>query len=207
MTPAHCTQTRLWLSNIVLSVLVLLLTGCAQSQEHWNGKNISGLMPDLEFSLTDETGNTVTEADSAGQVRLLFFGFTSCPDVCPTTLSNLSKAVRQMPEELQKDVTTFFVSVDPERDTPERLRNYVSFFGERVAGVTGDEPALRKLAKRYRTTFGYEEPDAFGNYEVSHSAAVYVFDGAGNVRLLFRSDLTAEMISKDLTALVREQKS
>ncbi len=207
MTQVHYAQARFWLMNTVLSAFVLFLAGCSQSQEHWNGKNISGLMPDLEFNLTDDTGKAVTEADSNGQVRLLYFGFTSCPDVCPATLSTLSNGIKQMPKELQKNVTTFFISVDPERDTPERISSYVTFFGDRIVGLTGEEPALRKLAKRYRTTFGYEEPDAFGNYEVSHSAAVYVFDGAGSVRLLFRTDLTSRMISEDLTALVREQKS
>ncbi|MDK9556725.1 SCO family protein [Marinobacter sp. M216] len=183
--------------------LVLTLSGCSDS-ETWQGKDISSLMPDLEFALTGSAGEPVTEADSAGQIRLLFFGFTSCPDVCPTTLTALSKAINQMPETLQDRVTTLFVSVDPDRDTPERIASYVDFFGENIIGLTGGEPALRDLTKRYRTTFGYDEPDADGNYQVSHSAAVYVFDGAGNARLLFRPGLTPKMMSEDLTALASE---
>lgn len=200
-------QAEFWLKNLLISAFVLFLVGCSQGYENWHAKDISGLMPELEFSLTDTSGKPVTAADSAGQVRLLYFGFTSCPDVCPATLSSLSNAIRQMPEELQDDVTTLFVSVDPQRDTPERISSYVAFFGEHIAGMTGEEPALRKLTKRYRTTFGYEDPDASGNYEVSHGAAVYVFDGSGNVRLLFRTDLTPKMMSEDLTVLAREQKS
>jgi protein SCO1/2 len=196
-----------WLRTLLTGACIVFLTSCAQGHNNWHGKNITGLMPDLQFRLTDTAGKTVTAADSAGQVRLLYFGFTSCPDVCPATLSSLSNAIRQMPDELQSDVTTLFVSVDPQRDTPEKIASYVTFFGDRIAGMTGDEPALRKLVKRYRTTFGYEDPDASGNYEVSHSAAVYVFDGSGSVRLLLRPDLTPKMISEDLTALVREQKS
>lgn len=197
----------IWLKNLLMGACIVFLTSCAQGHNNWHGKNITGLMPDLQFSLTDTRGKAVTAADSAGQVRLLYFGFTSCPDVCPATLSSLSNAIRQMPDELQNKVTTLFVSVDPQRDTPEKIASYVSFFGDHIAGMTGDEPALRKLAKRYRTTFGYEEPNATGNYEVSHSAAVYVFDGTGGVRLLLRPDLTPKMISEDLTALVREQNS
>jgi protein SCO1/2 len=207
MTQTHNHRPGLWWATVFLSAFVLFSTGCSKSHEQWNGKDITGLMPNLEFNLIDETGNNVTAADSAGKVRLLFFGFTSCPDVCPVTLSVLGNAIKQMPPELQEDVTALFVSVDPERDTLERISSYVAFFSDHIAGMTGEEPALRKLAKRYRTTFGYEEPDDLGNYEVSHSAAVYVFDGSGSVRLLFRPNLTAEMISKDLTALVREQKS
>lgn len=186
---------------MVIGVL-LILQGCAQ-EESWHGKDISGLMPDLEFQLTGTSGEPVTAADSSGQIRLLFFGFTACPDVCPATLSGLRKAISQMPSDLQDRVTTLFVSVDPQRDTPERIASYVNFFGDRIVGMTGQEPALRELAKRYRTTFGYDDPDAEGNYQVSHSAAVYVFDGTGNARLLFRPDLTPQMMSEDLTALAQ----
>lgn len=206
MNQPHKPAARIGPIVSALLGLVLMLSGCSGS-ETWQGKDISSLMPDLEFTLTGPTGESMTEADSAGQIRLLFFGFTSCPDVCPTTLSGLSKAVNQMPEHLQDQVTTLFVSVDPGRDTPERIASYVSFFGDNIVGLTGEEPALRDLTKRYRTTFGYDEPDPDGNYQVSHSAAVYVFDGAGNARLLFRPDLTPEMMSEDLTALASEAKS
>lgn len=206
MNQPHKPAARIGPIVSALLGLVLMLSGCSGS-ESWQGKDISSLMPDLEFTLTGPTGESMTEADSAGQIRLLFFGFTSCPDVCPTTLSGLSKAVNQMPEHLQDQVTTLFVSVDPGRDTPERIASYVSFFGDNIVGLTGEEPALRDLTKRYRTTFGYDEPDPDGNYQVSHSAAVYVFDGAGNARLLFRPDLTPEMMSEDLTALASEAES
>ncbi|EHJ04218.1 electron transport protein SCO1/SenC [Marinobacter manganoxydans MnI7-9] len=97
-----------------------------------------------------------------------------------------------------------FVSVDPKRDTPERLAKYVDFFGDNIVGLTGKEPQLRELAKRYRTTFGYDEPDRDGNYAVSHSSAIYVFDREGNPRLLMRPDLSREEIRHDLVALIQE---
>ena len=108
-----------------------------------------------------------------------------------------------MPEPLQSEVTPLFVSVDPGRDTPEKIASYVEFFGDRTEGLTGTEPALRQLAKRYRTTFGYDEPDERGNYAVSHSSAVYVFDRQGEARLLFQSGVSAEQITEDLTQLAR----
>ena len=119
-------------------------------------------------------------------------------------LTDLRRSVQQLPEEYQDDVTTLFVSVDPRRDTPERLASYVSFFGEGIVGLTAEEPTLRKLAKRYRTTFGYDQPDANGNYNVSHSSAVYVFDRSGSARLLLRPGLSPEQISEDLAQLARE---
>ncbi|TYC57496.1 SCO family protein [Marinobacter sp. BW6] len=184
--------------------VALMLAGCAGNDESWHGKDISGLMPELEFQLKGTNGNTVTPADSEGTIRLLYFGFTSCPDVCPTTLTDLSRSIHQLPEEYQDDVTTLFVSVDPRRDTPERLASYVNFFGERIVGLTAEEPTLRQLTKRYRTTFGYDEPDASGNYNVSHSSAVYVFDRDGNARLLLRPGLSPEQISEDLAQLAQE---
>jgi protein SCO1/2 len=143
----------------VIALFLFLLAGCSGDQENWNAKDISGLMPELAYQLTDTSGDTVTAADNAGNIRLMFFGFTSCPDICPTTLQKLSQAVKSLPEPARDDVQIIFVSVDPNRDTPERIRNYVDFFGDGIIGLTGKEENLRQLSKRYRTTFGYDEPD------------------------------------------------
>lgn len=187
---------------LLITTMAILLAACSDSGQ-WHGKDISGLMPELAFELTNDQGEAVTAEAYQGQIRLLFFGFTSCPDVCPATLAKLNKAVRAMPEPLQSEVTPLFVSVDPGRDTPEKIASYVEFFGDRTEGLTGDEAALRRLAKRYRTTFGYDEPDERGNYAVSHSSAVYVFDRQGEARLLFQSGVPAEQITEDLTQLAR----
>lgn len=187
---------------LLITTMAILLAACSDSGQ-WHGKDISGLMPELAFELTNDQGEAVTAEAYQGQIRLLFFGFTSCPDVCPATLAKLNKAVRAMPEPLQSEVTPLFVSVDPGRDTPEKIASYVEFFGDRTEGLTGDEAALRRLAKRYRTTFGYDEPDERGNYAVSHSSAVYVFDRQGEARLLFQSGVSAEQITEDLTQLAR----
>ncbi|NWO05300.1 MAG: SCO family protein [Alteromonadaceae bacterium] len=186
-----------------LLAALALLAGCGNNQP-WHGKDISGLMPELAFELTGTNGQTVTASDSAGQLRLLYFGFTSCPDVCPDTLARLRVAINQLPEAKREQVEVLFVSVDPKRDTPERLASYVNFFGEHVTGLTGTEAQLRALSKRYRTTFGYDEPDENGNYNVSHSSAVYVFDHQGRARLLLRPDLSAQAISEDLARLAEE---
>ena len=186
-----------------LLAAVALLAGCGNDQS-WHGKDISGLMPELEFQLTDTDGQSARAEDSAGQIRLLYFGFTSCPDVCPDTLARLRTAINQLPEAERSQIEILFVSVDPDRDTPERLTNYVDFFGDRITGLTGTEPQLRALSKRYRTTFGYDEPNGNGNYNVSHSSAVYAFDHQGRARLLLRPDLSAQAISEDLARLAEE---
>ena len=192
------------ISAMALLASLVMLGGCFGDNENWNGKDISGLMPELAFQLTGTSGDTVTAEQTDGNIRLLFFGFTSCPDICPATLQKLSRAVKDLPTELRKDTQIVFVSVDPQRDTPERIDSYVSFFSDRAIGLTGEEPALRELSKRYRTTFGYDEPDAEGNYNVSHSGAVYVFDREGKARLLIRPELSVEDIRMDLVALAEE---
>ncbi|MCL7944739.1 SCO family protein [Marinobacter sp. ATCH36] len=192
------------LSIIAVMTSSAILAGCFGDDESWRGKDISGLMPELAFELTDTSGDTLTADDTAGEIRMVFFGFTSCPDVCPATLQKLSRAVKDMPGELQEDTRIVFVSVDPKRDTPERIASYVDFFSDRAIGLTGEEKALRELSKRYRTTFGYDDPDEEGNYNVSHSGAVYVFDREGDARLLFRPDLSIEDIRADLVALAEE---
>ena len=192
------------ISAMALLASLVMLGGCFGDDENWNGKDISGLMPELAFELTGTSGDTITAEQTDGQIRLLFFGFTSCPDICPATLQKLSRAVKDLPTELREDTQIVFVSVDPQRDTPDRIDSYVSFFSDRAIGLTGEEPALRELSKRYRTTFGYDEPDAEGNYNVSHSGAVYVFDREGKARLLIRPELSVEDIRMDLVALAEE---
>lgn len=192
------------ITAMALLTSLVMLGGCFSDNENWNSKDISGLMPELAFELTGTSGDTVTAAQTDGNIRLLFFGFTSCPDICPATLQKLSRAVKNLPSEQRAETQIMFISVDPRRDTPERIDSYVSFFSDRAVGLTGDEPALRELSKRYRTTFGYDEPDAEGNYNVSHSGAVYVFDREGSARLLIRPEVSVEAIQSDLMALAEE---
>jgi protein SCO1/2 len=191
-------------TRLLATFVLVFLAGCSSDQQNWNAKSISGLMPELSYELTDTSGETVTAEDMDGNIRLMFFGFTSCPDICPTTLQKLARVVRNLPEPVRKDVKIIFVSVDPERDTPERIGSYVGFFSDSIIGLTGSEENLRELSKRYRTTFGYETPDEGGNYDVSHSSAVYVFDRDGAARLLVRPGQSAEALTADLTALASE---
>lgn len=204
MTPSFSKRVTATLPIFIGLAVVFLVSGCQSGNESWNGKNIRGLMPELQFSLVDTNGVPVASNDYHGRIRMLSFGFTSCPDVCPTTLRKLDQATAGLPPERRDEVLTLFISVDPRRDTPERLANYVEFFGDQIVGLTGSESQLRELAKRYRTTFGYEEPDANGNYAVSHSSAVYVFDRQGRARLLVRPELSAAEIRQDLVALLEE---
>lgn len=183
-----------------LAAAALLLAACAE-EHSWNLRDISGVMPDLQFELTRAgDGETVTQADYEGNVTVVFFGFTNCPDVCPLTMSKFSGALDGM--DGADDVRFLFVSVDPERDTPEVLERYTSSFGEQFVGLRGDIPTLRELTKRYRVTFSHGEPDDNGYYDVSHSSAAFIFDRDGDVRLLARQDDSVDEIRTDLERLV-----
>lgn len=186
-------------------VLAAFLTGLAACAEDpsWQTRDVTGVLPELQFELTDENGETVTEKGFLGKPTAVFFGYTHCPDICPITMGKLRMAIGQMPEDLRDDVNVLFVSVDPERDGPERLKEYTGSFGSQFTGLTSDEETLRQVTKRYRATFSYETPDENGDYLVSHPSAVYVFDAEGKARLLMRNDDPAQAIAHDLTRLAR----
>lgn len=178
----------------------MLLVGC--SEPSWQTKDISGLMPPLEFELTNENGRTVSAEDYRGQVTLLFFGFTHCPDICPTTLAHLATISDELGEEARGNLQVLFVSVDPARDDPETLSEYTDAFGAEFIGLTGDKAALEALTRRYRVTYGYGEKDEAGNYDVSHSSAVFAFDRDGEVQLLIRESDPREAVVGDLRQLL-----
>jgi protein SCO1/2 len=185
-------------------LLVSLLAACGHSDRPWGLKNISGLMPPLDFTLTAASdGATVHGNDFRGKLVLLYFGYTHCPDVCPTTLSQLSHAVAALGTSAGQ-VRILFVSVDPARDMLAQLKTYAAAFGPEVVGLRGSQAELKALTKRYRVSYGYGKPDAHGDYEVSHSSAVYVFDREGEIRLLVGSTDAAPVITGDLQRLLSE---
>lgn len=190
------------LATALLALIPMTLVGCSDPA-HYTAHDISGLMPDLNFELTNENGERVDENDYAdARLTLLFFGYTYCPDVCPMTLARLSTALAGLNPDVRDATNVLFVSVDPKRDTPQRLKQYTAHFGPRFIGLTGTQAQLTQFTKAMRVTYGYGEPDASGFYRVSHSAGVFVFDKHGKVRLLIGQDETAAEITKDLQTVL-----
>ncbi len=135
-----------------------------------------GLVPPLQFTLTNAaTGKPATAADFKGAVTLLYFGYTNCPDVCPATLYNLQRIETRMGPDAAK-IKIIFVTVDPDRDTPAALTQYVDLFGTNLTGLRGTADQLFDLARRYRVVFSVSKTP---QYTVTHSAAVYVFNAQG----------------------------
>ncbi|HEY1260780.1 MAG TPA: SCO family protein [Stellaceae bacterium] len=165
---------------------LLLLAGCGDSRK-WHSIDVSGSLPPLSFTMTRaEDGRTVTEADYRGEIVLLYFGYTFCPDVCPTTLANLDDVLARLGPGAAH-VRVLFVTVDPNRDTPAVLAAYVKNFGPQVDGLRGTPDQLAALARRYRVAYSVAPATANHPYEVIHGSAVYVFDGADRARLIIPS--------------------
>jgi len=163
-------------------------------------KDIRGMLPDLEFHLTGHDG-AVTAERFRGAPVLLYFGYASCPDVCPTTLAVLRAALAQLGD-AGRAVRVLFVSVDPQRDTAAKLTAYAGVFGPQFVGLRGDDDALTRLTKRYRVGYSRGTPDARGDYPVTHSSAVFVFDANGAARYLVRSGNSSAAIAQMLEPLV-----
>ncbi len=198
-------QLKWRLGYPVLGIMLILISAC-HSGPPWQTKNITGLMPTLAFSLTEANRDTQVHAtDYRGHVVLVYFGYTHCPDVCPLTLSRIKSTLANLGDEA-KDIRVLFVSVDPKRDSLPELKRYTEFFGPEVRGLSGTQSELRRLTKKYRVTYGYDKPDTHGNYNVSHSSAVYVFDPKGEARLLIRPNDSIAAMTADLKRLLTESR-
>ena len=148
------------------------------------------------FRLTDQDGRTVTDADFKGKPFLVFFGFTHCPDVCPTALFEMSETFRRLGPDAEK-ARALFISVDPERDTPEVLKQYLSSFDPRIVGLTGTPGEIAAVAKAYKA-YAKKVPLDGGGYTVDHSAIVYLMDRQGRFVAPFNLKRPADQAAADL---------
>lgn len=184
-------------------ILCCLLAACQQTVP-WQGRDVSGIFPDLSFSLLGSDGQMREASDFRGKTTLLYFGFTNCPGVCPTTLAQISAALDQLGEQAAH-VQVILASVDPERDTPEAMKAYTARFGAWLHGVTGDEQALKQLNHDYKVDFAALAKDETGQYDVMHSNRVFAFDADGKCRVLLPDTANVEAVVSDLRKLLAEQ--
>jgi len=184
-------------------LLILAVPGGAAAAAQWRTNSIRGVMPNLEFTLVGERGNPVHGHDYRGRTTLLYFGYTHCPDVCPLTLAKITQAMKDIGQTAD-GVRVLFVSVDPARDSPQKLAAYTSAFDPRIVGLTGTRAQLDALTKRYRVAYRYGKKDDEGNYPVYHSAGIFVFDRQGRARLLMNAKKASVAdIRHDLGQLLR----
>lgn len=198
----HLTCGRAWRG--LLLTLFILLAACGDRNVNWTLYDVKGHLPDLKFSLPGAGGKTVSSDDLKGKTVLLFFGYASCPDICPTTMAQLTAVLQNLGDKA-RDVRIVFVSVDPHRDTPDILQAYVDAFNKNAIGVTGDEKQIADLARRYRVAYQIENPkpgDDAEIYDVTHSRGVYIFDNKGRARLLASETDSIEALTRDIRQLI-----
>lgn len=185
-----------------------LLAGCSGGGG-WHNPVVAGAAPDLKLQLTRAADGHPVQADQfAGKVTLLYFGYTYCPDICPMTLSNLARSLRALGPAADH-VRVLFVTVDPDRDTPKVLAQYVKAFGPQFVGLSGTPDEIATIAKRYRVAYSVKPDPDPDRYVVTHSSSVYVFDRQGHARLLL-ADLSSdkpdvEGTTADLKRLLAEK--
>ncbi len=154
------------------------------------------------FTLTDQTGREVTERDFAGRFLLVYFGFTYCPDVCPTELGTMAAALDAMGPAAER-VTPVFITIDPERDTPAAMGDYVSRFHPRMVGLSGTPQQIAQVARAYRVYYAKVRPRDAGDYLMDHSSFTYLVGPDGRVRQLFRPEMAPEAMAQAIQAQLR----
>jgi protein SCO1 len=187
--------SRLFWSIIICSVIA----GC-DSRPQFRSTDISGAPYGQSLALTDHAGQPRRLEDFRGKAVVLFFGFTHCPDVCPTTLAEIAQAVRSLGPDAER-VQVLMVSVDPERDTPQALGKYVTAFDPRFLALRGDLAATKKVADEFKIYF--EKVKSGESYTVNHSVQSYVIDPQGRLRLLVRHDRIGQDLAEDLRAILK----
>jgi protein SCO1/2 len=186
---------------LLASVLALGLVACGPQKPQFNNTDITGADYGKALQLADQTGKVRTLADFKGSAVLVFFGFTQCPDVCPTTLAEM-KAVKTLLGEDGKRFQVLFVTVDPERDTAELLGQYMAAFDPAFLGLRGDAEATAKVAKDFKVFYQKVPGSTPDTYSMDHSAGSYIFDPQGRLRLYVRHGQPADKIAADIKRLL-----
>jgi protein SCO1/2 len=189
----------------VLLAFALSLGGCGREGPKFRASDVTGSSFGREFALTDHYGKPRTLADFRGKVVVLFFGYTQCPDVCPTTLATLAEAKKRLGPDGDK-VQVLFVTIDPERDKPELLLPYVTAFDPSFLGLYGDAEATARTAKEFKIIYQKQPGPTPQTYTMDHSAGTFVFDTDGRLRLYVGHGQDAELFTHDLRELLRAAK-
>lgn len=138
------------------------------------------------FELIDQAGKPVTDRDLLGNWSLIYFGFTYCPDICPAELQTMARAMQSLPASIQETVLPVFITIDPERDTPKVMGEYVKMFDERMIGLTGTREQVRQAAEEYKVFYQRVEPEGSSAYLMDHSTFTYLVNPEGDVEAIFR---------------------
>ncbi len=204
--------TRALLSPVALSLAVFLPTACAPggggaSDAEFQGEPLPILIERPDFTLTDTEGRPYSFLDETrGRVALLFFGYTWCPDICPIHMANIGQAMKSIPSEDRHRVEVVFVSTDPARDTPERIREWLDVFDPSFVGLRGTLEEVNRIQNQVGLPASLlDEPDEDGNYLVGHAASVLAFTADGPARLRYPFGTRQSAWAHDLPRLIEQR--
>lgn len=180
---------------IGLSIMVLLSTWPARAQ------SLGG-----NFTLTMHTGETFNLSDIRGYVGIIFFGFTHCPDVCPNTLMDIQRLLISL-DSRAEEVKVLFISVDPKRDTPEKLESYVHYFNKNMIGLTGTSADINKVLEQYNATVSFKGDVAGNNYQVEHNANLFLIDKQGEIGSIILPRTPFSVLQQQVIKLIKKDNS
>jgi protein SCO1/2 len=201
-TRTNPTRVRRALLSFGLATLIAGLSACGEgSSAKFKGSDISGTKIGGGWALTGMDGKSYTSSNFSGKVQLVFFGFTQCPDICPTALAELSEMMRTLGDQASR-VQVLMITVDPERDSPEVLRAYVSGFNTSFLGLTGTPAQIKLVAASFKAYYA-KAPAAKGGYSMDHSSSFYLLDPKGDARVLFSNTAGIAAIAHDIKLLLK----
>lgn len=189
--------------------LCLTLVACGERADtppqasSFNSIDLAGVPWGHDFRLTDQSGKPHSIADFRGKVVMLFFGYLNCPDMCPTSVAEMAQIRARMGVDRER-VQGLFVTIDPKRDKPDVLAQYLSSFDPTFIGLSGDEASTAAAASEFKVFFAAQKPGPQGNYTVDHSGGIYVFDPRGRLRLMLRPGESVESKTADVEKLLKE---
>lgn len=175
----------------------------ANNDSNSSTQSMAGVKLGGDFSLTDHTGKAVTQDDYADKLKLIYFGFTYCPAICPTELQKMAAAMEMLEEDVAAQVQQLFITVDPERDTVEVMRAYVELFPPDLIGLTGTEAQTEDIKKKYKVFATKVQDEGMSDYTVDHSSFIYLMSKDNKPLMIFRMEDGAEMIAAEIRKAVK----
>jgi len=194
-------KRRTLLSAAAMAALAPMLGACGKEEPAFIGSDITGTELGKDMAMIDGSGQLRTLADYKGKVVVVFFGFTQCPDVCPTAMAELAQTMELLGDDAAK-VQVLMVSVDPERDTPEILSAYVSAFNPNFVGLTGSPEQLSTTAKSFKAYYAKSPGATPDQYSMDHASSFYLIDTEGEARVLVSGNASAQDMANDISQLL-----
>jgi protein SCO1/2 len=191
----------LWWSALAFLAFLAALAACSGGKPSFNSVDVTGAEFGRDFALTDHTGKARTLSDFKGKAVAVFFGFTQCPDVCPTTLAEMKEVRSRLGADADR-LQVVFITIDPERDTPELLGKYVPAFDPSFIGLYGDADTTARTAKEFKVFFQKSQGTTPGSYSMDHTAATFIYDPQGRLRLFAKYGMGPDALAQDIKRLL-----